>query len=66
MAMFMPKRRQPRRFSYEPRFYNPEKDENLKRRMEVGRRHNRRRSKSNLITLLFLLAFAAYIYTLAT
>ena len=63
MGIFPVGRRvRPKRFSYEPRFYNPEKHDNLRRRMQVGRRTTRRRSKSNLITLAFLLAFAAYIY----
>ena len=52
----------PRRFSYEPRFYDPTKDESLKRRMRVHSRSRRRRSPLGLLYFLALLFFAIYIY----
>lgn len=62
--------RKPRRFDYEPRYYKPEEDEELKRRERMRRRmqvqsraRRNRRDKSALFYLLGLLAFAFYVYT---
>lgn len=66
MGLFSPsKRAKHKSFSYEPRFYDPKKDEDMRRRLRVKRtsRH-RRRDKSSLLYLLLLLGFAAYIYYL--
>lgn len=64
--MFVPGRRsKPRRFEYEPRFYNPEKDENLRRRMRVqSKTRSRRRSPAGIIYFVLLLAMAIYIYAM--
>ena len=63
MGIFVPRRRsKPRRFSYEPRYYDPTKDESLKRRMRVHSRARRRRSPLGLIYFVVLLFFAIYIY----
>ena len=63
MGLFIQNRRaKPRRFSYEPRFYDPKKDENLKRRMRIGSRARRRRSPLGLLYFVGLLLFALYIY----
>ena len=63
MGIFVPKRRsKPRRFSYEPRYYDPSKDESLKRRMRIHSRARRRRSPLGLIYFVVLLFFAIYIY----
>lgn len=65
MGLFVPGRRaQPRRFSYEPRYYNPEKDESIKRRMRIHGRARQRRRTGGLIYLVALLAFAIYLYNL--
>jgi len=62
MGLFTPsKSRKPKRFEYEPRFYDQEKDEDLKRRMRVKRRKNRQRSPLSLLYLMGLLAFALFV-----
>jgi len=62
MGLFTPsRRRKPKRFDYEPRFYNPEKEEDLKRRMRVKRRKNRQRSPLSILYLIGLLVFALFI-----
>ena len=63
MGLFIPNRKvKPRRFSYEPRHYDPSKDESLKRRMRIPSRARRRRSPVGLLYFLALLLFAIYIY----
>ena len=63
MGVFIHNRRsRPRRFDYEPRFYNPKKDEGIKRRMRVQSRA-RRRSPSRVIYLAILLIVALFIYS---
>ncbi|NBB87766.1 MAG: hypothetical protein GVY12_16280 [Bacteroidetes bacterium] len=59
------KRRKHKRFDYEPRYYNPEKEDDLKYRMRIKRKsRHKRRDASGLIYLSLLLAFAAYLYYL--
>lgn len=63
MGLFIPSRNaKPRRFSYEPRYYDPTKEESLKRRMHIYKRARRRRSPLGLIYFIALLFFAIYIY----
>lgn len=64
MGIFIPNRRaKPRRFDYEPRYYNPDKDEGIKRRMRVkSRSRHKRRSPIDMLYLLILLLFAIFIY----
>ena len=63
MGLFFQNRKvRPRRFDYEPRYYDPTRDESLKRRMRIGSRARRRRSPLALLYLLALLIFAIYIY----
>lgn len=63
MGIFIPNRRaKPRRFSYEPRHYDPKKEENIRRRMRIQSRARRRRKPLGLIYLAALLLFALYIY----
>ena len=63
MGLFFQNRRaRPRRFDYEPRFYDPKRDESLKRRMRIQSKARRRRSPIALFYLLGLLLFAVYIY----
>ncbi|MEM1127296.1 MAG: hypothetical protein AAGI71_11645 [Bacteroidota bacterium] len=65
MAIFFRKKRVTnRRFDYEPRYYNPDKDESIKRRMRLkGRSRVGRRSKADILYFVGLLLFAFYIYT---
>jgi hypothetical protein len=63
MGIFRPgSRKKNKSFSYEPRFYDPDKDDDLKRRMRSKRRSSRRRSPMSLLYLLGLLLFALFIY----
>ena len=63
MGVFSGKRKtRPRAFKYEPRYYDPTRDESLKRRMRIKSRARRRRSPLALLYLLALLLFAVYIY----
>ncbi|MDX1420143.1 MAG: hypothetical protein R3181_09260 [Rubricoccaceae bacterium] len=57
------RRAQPRRFSYEPRFYDPKKDERLKRRMRVERNRARPKTKQpHFIAVGLGLVAALYLY----
>ncbi len=63
MGLFLPSRRaNPRRFAYVPRYYDPTKDESLKRRIRIRSRARRRRSPIGLLYFLALLLFAVYLY----
>ena len=64
MGLFIPNRRaKPRRFDYEPRFYDPKKDQKLRDRMRIrARAHSRRRSPTSVIYIALLLCLALYIF----
>ena len=62
MSLFLPKTRKPRRFDYEPRYYNPEKEEKLRKRMQVARKVRRRRSPIGLLYFAAVLGFVLYLY----
>lgn len=64
MGIFLPGRRvTPRRFSYEPRYYNPEREERLRRRLRIERRAlSRRRNPLSLVYFIILLLMALYVY----
>lgn len=66
MSLFVPRRAKPRKFSYEPRYYDPSKEEDLKRRLRIQRysRAARRGRFTGLIYFAALLLFAIYIYNL--
>ena len=66
MSIFTPKHRKPRGFRYEPRYYDPKDDEDLRRRMRIQRmsRMKRRNKFTNLLYFGALLLFALYIYNL--
>ncbi len=52
-----------RQFHYEPRFYDPSKDERIKRRMRVARPRVRAKSKQPAFILVGLgLVLALYLY----
>jgi hypothetical protein len=63
MGLFVPnKRARHKRFEYEPRFYDPKKEEKLKQRMRVSRLTSKRRSGAGLIYFAILFAMAIYVY----
>ena len=62
-TLFFPKRVQHRRFDYEPRYYDPSKEENLRQRMRIQRRaRSKRQNPSRLLIILGLLIMALYIF----
>lgn len=63
MSLLFKNQRKPRYFSYEPRYYDPKREENIKNRMRI-KSHSRakRRSPVGLIIFLMLLGFALYVY----
>ncbi|WP_456429867.1 hypothetical protein [Rhodocaloribacter sp.] len=65
MGIFIPsnRRTQHRRFSYEPRFYNPEKEQKLKHRMRVkSMSRARRRSPVGIVYFIVMLALIVYVF----
>ncbi len=50
-------------FDYQPRYYDPSKDENEKRKRKLGFRSNLRRSsnKKSLIMLIIMILFILYL-----
>ncbi|MEX0820915.1 MAG: hypothetical protein WD021_02115 [Rhodothermales bacterium] len=64
MSIFMPgSRSKHRRFSYEPRFYDPKKDEDLRRRMRIKSLSRRkRRNPAGILLFVILLAMAIFVY----
>ena len=54
---------QNKRFSYEPRYYDPAPDENLRQRFRIkGKKLSRRQSPVRLLVILALLVLAVYIF----
>lgn len=52
-----------RRFDYEPRFYDPKKDEDLRRRMRIKSLSRRkRRNPAGILLFVILLAMAVFVY----
>lgn len=51
-----------KKFSYEPRFYDPKKEEKLKQRMRIKSRVRRRSPTASIISVLILLVLAAFVY----
>lgn len=62
MGFLLGRKPKPRQFDYTPRYYDPRKDESLKRRMRIQSRVRRRRSPIALYYLAALLLTALYIY----
>lgn len=62
MGFLFGRKAQPRKFDYTPRYYDPRKDDSLKRRMRIQSRVRRRRSPIALFYLAALLLTALYIY----
>ena len=51
-----------KKYDYEPRYYNPKKEEKLKQRMRFTAPNKRRRSPVGLIYFVLLCAMAIYVY----
>ncbi len=51
-------------FDYQPRYYDPSKDENEKRKRKLGFRSNLRRNsnKKSLIMLIIMILFILYLF----
>ncbi len=51
-------------FDYQPRYYDPSKDENEKRKRKLGFRSNlnRRSSRASLIKLIVMILFILYLF----
>ncbi len=65
MGLFTPNRNiRRKKFEYEPRFYDPKKDEKIKQRMRVQRLTGKRRKSSGIIYFVILFAMALYVYSL--
>lgn len=63
MGLFLPnKKARIKKFTYEPRYYNPEKEERLKRRMRFKGRSRRRRSPVGILYFGMLFAMILWIY----
>ena len=64
MSIFLPRARaKHRRFSYEPRYYDPKKDEDLRRRMRIKSLSRRkRRNPYGILVFAILLVMALFIY----
>ncbi|MEM8487736.1 MAG: hypothetical protein AAF564_19445 [Bacteroidota bacterium] len=60
--IFNSKRAKHRKFDYQPRFHNPEKEKKLRERIRIQSRASRRRSPVGIIYALVLLTFAAFLY----
>ncbi|MFV1980271.1 MAG: hypothetical protein ACC655_03890 [Rhodothermia bacterium] len=62
--VFFPGRRiQNRRFSYEPRYYDPTHDENIRQRLRIkSGTYSGRRSPMRLLIILGLLIIAVYLF----
>jgi hypothetical protein len=65
MGLLVPgKRQQNRKFDYQPRFYNPERERKIRERIRIERRvTSRRRSPAGFIYAAILLLIAVYLYT---
>lgn len=67
MSILRSRRKKPRKFDYEPRYYKPDEDPELQRRQNIKRRiriqsKTRRGNSASLLYLLGLLAFAVWLY----
>lgn len=64
MGIFVPgSRARHRRFDYEPRYYNPQKEESLRRRMRIKSLSRRkRRNPTGIILFVILLGLALFVY----
>ena len=63
MGLFTPGPRvRNRQFNYEPRFYDPQKDENIRRRMRIQSKvHRTSRRPISVLVLIVLLSMAVWL-----
>jgi len=59
--MLLPRQKKPRRFDYEPRFYDPTEDDRFKRRLRFTGR-SRRGKRPNFLVVLIILILVLLIY----
>jgi len=63
MGLFLPNRNvRHKKFDYEPRYYDPKKDDKIRQRMRIQRLTGKRRNASGIIYFLILFAMAVYVY----
>ncbi len=62
MGLFIPSKRPvPRRFDYEPRFYDPSRDESLRQRLRVARKTRKRSNPTKALYYGVVLVIVLYI-----
>lgn len=62
MGLFVPnKRPTPRRFDYEPRFYDPEQETSLRQRLRGARKVRKRSSPTKALYLGIILVIVLYL-----
>lgn len=59
--MLVPRNKKPRRFDYEPRYYDPTEDERFKRRLRFTS-HTRRGRRPSFLFLAILLVLIVVVY----
>jgi hypothetical protein len=63
MGLFLPNRNvRHKKFDYEPRYYDPKKDDKIRQRMRIQRLTGKRRNTSGIIYFVILFAMALYVY----
>jgi len=62
MGVVSKKRTRNKRFDYEPRFYDPKKDERLKRRMRIKSKAMPHGKKQNVLTMVILFVLVLIVY----
>ncbi len=64
MGLFVPGGKRPtaRRFDYEPRFYDPTRDETLRQRIRVARGARKRSSPTKALYIGALIALVLYLF----
>lgn len=62
MGMFFGRRRGNKRFDYEPRFYDPTRDDRIKRRMRIKSKTQKRGRQQSALTLGILLILVLIVY----
>ena len=61
MGIFVQRTRNPRKFDYEPRYYNPDEEQKLRRRMRIKRRVSKRRNPMALVYFAIMLLMVLFI-----
>lgn len=62
MGLFVPSKRPvPRRFDYEPRFYDPSRDESIRQRLRAARKTSKRSSPTKALLYGIVLVIVLYL-----